>query len=131
IQYRYPLLDKRVVEFMLKIPSDHLFIESFGRVLLREATGDRLPEEVKWSTSKTDPVLTKHLDDLSTKIFKDMLSQLEEFRENPALDFFDFGKFEKALAKASLGKPPGQDISLRHVFFRLKWIHEFTRKYAQ
>lgn len=131
IRYRYPLLDKRIVEFMLKIPSDDLFRESLGRVLLREAAGDLLPEEVRNSASKTDPALTKYLDDLSERIFGEMVFQLKGFRENPALAFFDFGKYEKALAKDKQGKPPGRDPSLRHVFFRLKWIHEFTRQYAQ
>ena len=47
IEYRYPLLDKRIVEFCLGVP-DELYLPAKGqaRYLFRSAVSDRLPESV-------------------------------------------------------------------------------------
>lgn len=57
IEYRYPLLDKRVVEFALGIPPDLYRSGGTSRYIFRHAIKDILPEEV-WSGRKdgTEPV---------------------------------------------------------------------------
>lgn len=131
VQYRYPLLDKRIVEFMLKIPSDYLYQGSFGRVLLREAAKEILPEDVRWSTSKTDPALFKYVDELVNDFFLKYNPQLEDFKKNPALDFFDFKKFETAISKEKRKSPSIQSKSIISTFIQLKYLHEFTKQYAE
>lgn len=53
IEYRYPLLDKRLVEFYLSLPSYMKYHNDYGRYILRKATEGILPPEIQWRTDKT------------------------------------------------------------------------------
>ena len=55
IEYRYPLLDRRVLEFALGLPPDQFRRGRYGRWLMRHALRSVLPPEVCWEQSKTDP----------------------------------------------------------------------------
>ncbi|MBK7488874.1 MAG: hypothetical protein IPI74_03480 [Bacteroidales bacterium] len=55
VEYRYPLLDRRIIEFMLRVPSELLCVTDYFRPLLREVGVGLLPEEVRLNTSKSDP----------------------------------------------------------------------------
>lgn len=59
IEPRYPMWDKRLVEFCLKVPSSLKRREGFGRYIMREAMQGLLPEEIRWRRDKTD--FTGHL----------------------------------------------------------------------
>ncbi len=56
VEYRYPLLDKRLVEFALGIPDD-LFEprQGYSRYLFRSAVADLLPAEVTWAPKYASP----------------------------------------------------------------------------
>jgi asparagine synthase (glutamine-hydrolysing) len=56
-EYRYPLLDKRLVEFYLSLPSSMKFRNGYGRYILRKATEGILPPEIQWRTDKTGVVV--------------------------------------------------------------------------
>lgn len=55
IEYRYPLLDKRIVEFALAIPSDLYREKEHGRYLFRKTVENILPPEICWNVSKSEP----------------------------------------------------------------------------
>lgn len=57
IEYRYPLLDKHLVEFYLSLPSYMKFRNGYGRYILRQATEGILPPEIRWRTDKTGVVV--------------------------------------------------------------------------
>jgi len=56
-EYRYPLLDKRLVEFYLSLPSHMKFRNGYGRYILRQGTEGILPPEIRWRTDKTGVVV--------------------------------------------------------------------------
>ncbi len=56
VEYRYPLLDRRIIEYMLKVPSAMLCKTDYFRPLLRLISEGILPEEVRWQADKSDPV---------------------------------------------------------------------------
>ena len=56
IEYRYPLLDRRVLEFALGLPPEQFRRGVWSRWLMRHALGPVLPPEVRWNRSKQDPV---------------------------------------------------------------------------
>ncbi|PHS41840.1 MAG: hypothetical protein COB07_02025 [Sulfurovum sp.] len=60
LEYRYPLLDKRIVEFALGVPEE-LFYPKEGkcRHLIKDAVNDLLPSEIL-HFSKTDEVKVNH-----------------------------------------------------------------------
>ena len=54
LEYRYPLLDRRLVEFALGLPPE-VFCGPPTRFLMRCAVSGLLPKEVCWCEDKTDP----------------------------------------------------------------------------
>ncbi len=52
IEYRYPLLDKRLVEFALGIPLDLYERDGHNRYLYRYAISDYIPKDIVWSNTK-------------------------------------------------------------------------------
>lgn len=51
IEYRYPLLDPQLLEFILSLPPEIVFVNDEPRALVRRAFGDILPPDV----GKSDP----------------------------------------------------------------------------
>ncbi len=56
VEYSYPLLDKRIVEFALGVPEE-IFEpkQGYTRYLFRSAVEDILPEEVAWAPKYSSP----------------------------------------------------------------------------
>ena len=52
IEITYPLLDRRVIEFLLQIPVEHFYAEGLERGLIRKATEGVLPEKVRNRVNK-------------------------------------------------------------------------------
>ena len=63
IEYRYPLLDRRVLEFTLGLPPEQFRHGKLGRWLMRRAFDPVLPPEVCWNTSKADPARVEAAED--------------------------------------------------------------------
>lgn len=55
IEYAYPLLDKRIVEFALGIPENLYRKKGYGRYLFRHAVGDIVPHDICWLNTKHEP----------------------------------------------------------------------------
>lgn len=56
VDYRFPLLDRRVVEFCLSVPPAVHVRHGMNRCLLRQAFTALLPSEISWSATKSEPV---------------------------------------------------------------------------
>ena len=54
IEYRYPLLDRRLLEFALGLPPEQFRRGRWGRWLMRHALRDVLPSSVCWRPSKRE-----------------------------------------------------------------------------
>lgn len=52
IEPRYPMLDRRLVEFCLSLPSRQRFSDGWSRSIFRRAMHGILPEEVQWRGGK-------------------------------------------------------------------------------
>ena len=57
VEYRYPLLDKRIIEYMLRVPSELLCVTDHFRPLLREISEGLIPEKIRLNWSKVDSCL--------------------------------------------------------------------------
>ena len=55
IEYRYPLLDRRLLEFALGLPPTQFRRGRWNRWLMRSALAPILPSEIVWNPSKKDP----------------------------------------------------------------------------
>ena len=123
VEYRYPLLDKRVVEYMLKVPSRCLVGGNQHRILLREIGRPFITPEMFENKSKDDPVKSHYFSEMVRKVEQGFINEFETFRNNPDLSFVDFDLLEKNLPKIRAGK---MDSS---IFYYLKAAHEFTKGY--
>lgn len=54
VEVRYPLRDRRIIEFMLRVPDDQLQLNDVTRPILRRAISDLLPESQLERRDKTD-----------------------------------------------------------------------------
>ena len=63
IEYRYPLLDRRLLEFVLGLPPEQFVRGKERRWLMRNALRAVLPPEVCWHRSKRDPARSDAMGD--------------------------------------------------------------------
>ena len=82
IEYRYPLLDRRLLEFALGLPPEQFRRGQWTRWLMRHALCAILPAEVCWSTSKADPARLDPLLDAFDEALP-ALSRILAERANP------------------------------------------------
>jgi hypothetical protein len=59
VEYRYPFLDRRVIEFGLGLPPELYHRAGYNRWLLRESLADILPRAVRWHTSQRGQTLNR------------------------------------------------------------------------
>ncbi len=129
IEYRYPLLDKRIVEYMIKVPSRCLVDGGNDRVILRRAGKDLLPDEVLTSQGKEDPAKSRLFSRISISSKKQFINEFEVFRNNPDLNFIDFELLAKHLPQKNADSGKVSNDNYLTVFYYLKKVHEFTRNY--
>ncbi len=131
LEYRYPLLDKRIVEYMLKVPSENLCRTSFFRPLLRDIGRGVLADEVLANESKNDPVYWSHTGAMNEVVASSLMEEEEQWEKNPDLDFIDF----KVLKEDIKQYREGLTFADNGLFFRsivyFKSIHEFTTGYRR
>lgn len=89
MEYRYPLLDKRLIEFALGIPSELYRMNGYGRYLFRYSIKGILSDEFRWNTVKSEPkrvaILLEVMFSAQLKIIKESYS--EDCAKNIFIDF--------------------------------------------
>ena len=131
IEYRYPLLDKRIIEYILKVPSELLCETDYFRPLLREISEEILPEDVRFNWSKDDPVLWSHTSRLYQECAAGFLRELPEWKVNSDLHFIDFDLLEQDISRLGVsGEGHDAEILYRTLVF-ITGIHAFTREFSK
>jgi len=96
IEYRYPFLDVKLVEYFYSLPSDYKFKDGMGRYLFRIAMEGILPDNIRMRTDKggnTIPyVFARVIQD--GKIFREII---EEARLKNNYHYVDYNKLEEML----------------------------------
>ena len=129
VEYRYPLLDKRIIEYMLKVPSELLCKTDYFRPLLREISEGILPDEVRWNWSKNDPVYWSWMDGLFRDSALRFMEEVDVWERNPDLHFVDFDLLNQDIAKYNDRSDDVDSKVLFRALVYLKAIHEFTMTY--
>lgn len=96
IDYRHPMLDKRLIEFCYAIPTEIKFNKGWGRMLARKGLSELLPKEVQCRTNKSNfgPVLGKYFFEQEKKKLKKLLIENKEIR-----DYINFKEFKSIYDK--------------------------------
>lgn len=94
IEYRYPLLDVRLLEFTQALPSRCKRSGGFGRFLLRQAMNEILPKSIQWRNDKSGSTIPS--------VSFRLAETLRRLKTNDILDpilspFVDLDKLQKCM----------------------------------
>ena len=84
IEYRYPLLDRRVLEFALGLPPEQFRRGRWGRWLMRQALASLLPAGVRWNPVDRDPVRSDALRSAYTDALPAVREILDGYAKPPS-----------------------------------------------
>lgn len=129
VEYRYPLLDRRLIEYVIKIPSEILAQATTPRPLIREVAKGLIPEEIRLSRSKADPVFSRFLKKIFAETGSNLSGEMNEWRKNPDLSFADFDNLEREMKYSSEEGGSVDTWQLYRTIVYLKAIHEFSERY--
>ncbi|RPA66616.1 hypothetical protein EF405_20230 [Cyclobacteriaceae bacterium YHN15] len=127
VEYRYPLLDYRIIEYLLKVPSELLIKGEFSRMVLREIGNGILPERVRWLRKGIDPIIASHFVKLNQDVSKSLINKLKIFRENKDLYFIDFDLLEKDTYECEISNKTDEGLYQNLTVIDL--LHEFSKRY--
>lgn len=82
LNYAFPLLDRRLIEFCLGLPPECFFNAGQGRILLRRAAEAWLPGEFCWSPAKSEPALRESRANLPRPWVEDQLGAISDLLES-------------------------------------------------
>jgi asparagine synthase (glutamine-hydrolysing) len=91
VEYRYPLLDKRLLEFYLALPSEMKIKNGWGRYILRKSMENILPKDIQWRNDKmgtTIPGVNVRLQ----KDYEAIKKLLEEAKSKNIKHYIDYDK---------------------------------------
>ena len=133
VAYRYPLLDKRIIEYMLKVPSKLLVKDdTYTRIILREITSGILPESVRWRRGKADPALFAFVAQQTKERGLLFIDEVNEFKANPDLQFIDFDTLDLEIRTYRNNERNYTDSDeLFRMLMVIKSLHELTKSYRE
>ncbi|MBE0678871.1 MAG: hypothetical protein IH592_08910 [Bacteroidales bacterium] len=129
IEYRYPLLDRRIVEYMIRVPSLLLCQTSHFRPLLRIIGEGLLPDDVRNNNSKVDPVYREWWNELLRLTGLALMEEAEQWHENPGLSFIDFERLSEDIALYRRDHSAIEGGVLFKALVYIKAVHQFTLEY--
>lgn len=88
VNYLYPVFDKRVVEFVLSLPTDQLCRHGWRRYLFRNAMDGILPPSVCWNRSKAEMALEVHMARLLSQLNGRNAAGMRDFFRRPAFRYY-------------------------------------------
>ena len=100
VDYSYPLLDKRIVEFALGLPPEMYYQNKKGRFLFREAVSGLLPKDIQWGNFKSEPTRVSLLFEIEKEALKKwQIKFKEEKRERDENAYIDLAKLQEQLSR--------------------------------
>jgi asparagine synthase (glutamine-hydrolysing) len=129
IEYRFPLIDKRIIEYMLKIPSAALLKDDSNRIVMREIGRGILPDEVINNRSKNDPVREILNRTLLDSIALQLMQEINEFKLNPEFNFINFDKLTADIEKYNQEPAAKHPSELFEILFFLLKADQFIKEY--
>ncbi len=127
VEYRYPLLDRRIVELMLVLPSEVLAVMAEHRPVLCRAFADLLPEAVLKSTGKSDPVYWRWMEALQREAGQAFAGEVDDWKEAGFMDFVDFEGLERDIRAVAAGSGKVNERVLYRAMVYLKGVYEAGR----
>lgn len=130
IEYRYPFLDVKLVEFFYSLPSEYKYNDGQGRYLFRKAMEGILPDKVRLRTDKVGTTIPNILARVvkDEEVFRELI---EEGRGNNNYHYVDYEKLHRMLDTfkqfgdpKDYNIPPRTFLSSMSVLILQKWQRE-------
>lgn len=131
VEYRYPLLDRRIVEYMLTVPTVVLYRANGPRALVRDLSEGFLPDSVRENYSKADPVSLAQTYRVYEEAAVRLMDEVAEWRSSGLLKFIDFALLEKDIDNYRAGSGGPVDRVLFRGLVKMKAVREFARRYIE
>lgn len=131
VEYRYPLLDKNLIEFILSIPTKWMYKRKESRFVMRAICKDFLPESAYNKTDKTDFTIEKYFSALCRSNAIKNSEELEQFKKNEYLYFFEFNKIEKDIKTIDTVNSEEENERLFDVLNHIKTLDDFFKKMTE
>lgn len=113
LEYSFPLLDKRVVEFALGIPPEFFVHYGVGRYLYKKAVEELVPDEILWKDHKIELKRGERLLLHYSELFK---MQIEELNNSDIdSDYVDIAKLKYMLQKTKSFCLKNKDNEIRQI----------------
>ena len=106
IEYRYPLLDRRVLELALGLPAEQFRRGRWSRWLMRRALDPVLPLEVCWNSDKRDPSRVEPLRDAVAEALPAVRGMIEGRSAPPRGRYLNLPRLMETSTR-SAGAPAG------------------------
>ena len=118
ITYAYPLLDRRLMEFVIGLPPKQFVKGRWKRWIMRNAMDGILPEKVRWYESKLDPNRLSQMKSENCVALEMVARRLTERKEPPSRSkYFDIAKLTKYLESEGLAKQKKQGVIMNALQF--------------
>ena len=131
LEYRYPLLDRRIIEYMINVPSELLCRTDFFRPLLRILGEGIIPDEVRLNRSKKDHLFSAWWDKMIMSSALSVVDDTGLWRENADLEFIDFDLLERDISRYKSHPECMDGQSFFRALVTIKAIHEFTIEFRR
>lgn len=131
IEYRYPLLDRRIIEFMIGVPSELLCRTNFFRPLLRILGEDIIPDDVRLNSSKKDHLFSAWWKEMLRDAAIRVVDETAAWNSNPDLGFIDFSILETDIERFKTNPDSVDKRTLFRALVNIKAIHEFTKEFRR
>lgn len=127
IEYKFPLLDKALLEYYLTVPVEYSYRMMQPRYIFKEIMKGILPDVIRTRNDKQDYLFHKYIMDKKERLFDFLNSHLQYFRDFEGNELMDIPKVQ-ALANS---RPTDlydvvNRILLLEIFIRYREMH---RKY--
>ncbi len=131
IEYRYPMLDRRIIEYMLRVPSILLCRTDHFRPLLRVIGEGILPDDVRMNISKRDPVYSVWWYELMKESSVTLMEEATRWKDNPDLYFVDFDLLLGDISRARWESESVDMKVLSKALVYIKAVSEFSKWYHE
>lgn len=88
VEYRYPLLDKRIIEYALTIPSSIIYPQK--RLIMRTICKNILPDTAIEHAKIGDQAYSEQFEHMMSQTFHELCKLMPYYEDNPYLSFVNF-----------------------------------------
>jgi len=127
VEYRYPLLDRRIIEYMLQVPTNLMIRGAHDRIIMRDLGAGLVPEGLRWTKKGIDPSVIANAHRNCKESASVFLNEMDDFKANPDMSFIDFKALKEDAIKF-MEDPESQNTFTDGILY-IKMLHEFMKSY--